>query len=249
MQRMVVYIEDRVEQFLLPDQEEEIFPGVPWGHMDAFFTPAFWAARAWIHEVHGEDWTFTHYKTGTTFKEEVAACLLGGHGITAEMALAAFKHLQGKRLLDGTPSVEEVAEALREPLQDEGRTIHYRFPNRRARFIAEALVRLDRADTVPSGGRALRDWLMEFPGIGPKTASWIVRNWFDADDVAIIDIHVQRACTLAKVFPKELTPARHYFRLEQRFLEFASAIHTKASTLDNLVWNYMRSIGHLAVAS
>ncbi|MDZ3993341.1 hypothetical protein PspTeo4_24872 [Pseudomonas sp. Teo4] len=42
-------------------------------------------------------------------------------------------------------------------------------------------------------GRALRDWLLELPGIGYKTASWVARNWLDADDVAILDIHILRA--------------------------------------------------------
>lgn len=249
MQSMVVYVDDRAEQFCLPCPDEELFPGVRWGEMEVFFTPAFWASRAWIHEVYGEEWTFTHYKIGSTFQEEVVACLLGGHGITAEMAISAFQHLKGKGLLEGRASREDLASALREPMVSGQRSIHYRFPNRRADFIAAALQILEQKGTMPSGGRDLRAFLMGFPGIGPKTASWIVRNWFDADDVAIIDIHVQRACVLAKLFPEELTPARHYFRMEERFLEFATAIRTRASTLDNLVWNYMRNIGHLAAAS
>lgn len=249
MQRMVVYVEEHAKELLLPDQNEEILPGVRWGNMDVFFTPAFWAARAWIHEVYGEEWSFTHYKIGSTFQEEVVACLLGGHGITAEMALAAFDQLKAEGLLCGMPTKDEIATALRKPLQIGQKTIHYRFPNRRAEFIASALEKLHCVKVLPQGGRAMRDFLMAFDGIGPKTASWIVRNWLDADDVAIIDIHVQRACVLAKVFSGELTPARHYFRMEERFLEFAAAIRTRASTLDNLVWNYMRDIGHLATAS
>lgn len=247
MQRVVAFIDDRTEEFHLPDSTEEIYPGVPWGAFDAFFTPAFWAARAWLHEVHGERWTFTHYRTGATFQEEVVACLLGGHGITAEMAMAAFNHLRERRLLEGTPTETELAKALGDSMPMGNRTMRYRFPNRRAVFIAEAMRRLQGLENLPTG-RALRTVLMGFPGIGPKTASWIVRNWCDADDVAIIDIHVQRACVAAKVFPKNLTPSRDYFKMEERFLDFSKAIHTRASTLDNLVWNYMRSIGHLATA-
>ena len=44
---------------------------------------------------------------------------------------------------------------------------------------------------------ALRDWLLAIPGIGPKTASWIVRNRTGSSAVAIIDVHILRAGTSA----------------------------------------------------
>jgi endonuclease III len=42
---------------------------------------------------------------------------------------------------------------------------------------------------------------MSLPGIGPKTASWIARNWLDADDVAILDIHIMRVGQVIGLFP------------------------------------------------
>lgn len=248
MQEVLATIHGRDECCLLPDEQEEIFPGVRWGKASAFFTPAFWAAQSWFHDRQGGEWAFTNYKMGDTFQEEVVACLLGGHGITAEMSLAAFKHLKASGMISGMPSEQEVAALLKEPLQVEGRLVRYRFPNRRAHFIAEALKRLNRPGTLPQGGRALRDYLTGFPGIGPKTASWIVRNWCGADDVAIIDIHIHRACVAAKLLPDNLDPGKHYFQMEERFLQFADAIHARASSLDNLVWSFMRSIGFLASA-
>lgn len=248
MQEVLAIIHGKDESCFLPDEQDEIFPGVPWGNASAFFTPAFWAAQAWFHDRQGGQWAFTNYKMGETFQEEVVACLLGGHGITAEMSLAAFNHLKLKGAILGTPSEQEVSALLREPLHVKGRVIRYRFPNRRAHFIAEALKRLNGPGTFPMGGRELRDFLIEFPGIGPKTASWIVRNWYGSDDVAIIDIHIHRACLAAKLIPENLTPEKHYFQMEERFLQFANAIHSRASSLDNLVWSFMRSIGYLASA-
>jgi endonuclease III len=46
----------------------------------------------------------------------------------------------------------------------------------------------------------MRQLLLSIEGIGPKTASWIVRNVMGSDDVAIIDIHILRACTGMGVF-------------------------------------------------
>ena len=92
-----------------------------------------------------------------------------------------------------------------------------------------------------SSGRALRDWLLELPGIGYKTASWIARNWLDADDVAILDIHILRAGALAGFFSSGLTVERHYLQLEAEFLALSKAIDVRPSRLDALMWYQMMS--------
>ena len=87
----------------------------------------------------------------------------------------------------------------------------------------------------------VRDWLLALPGIGYKTASWIARNWLDADDVAILDIHVLRAGALAGFFERELTVERDYLQLEDQFLKFSRAIGVRASELDAVIWLEMMS--------
>nr|WP_206606033.1 hypothetical protein [Steroidobacter cummioxidans] len=82
---------------------------------------------------------------------------------------------------------------------------------------------------------------MELPGIGPKTASWIARNWMDADDVAILDIHIMRVGQIIGLFPSNLTVDRHYFDLEALFLQFSRALDVRASELDAVVWHEMAS--------
>jgi thermostable 8-oxoguanine DNA glycosylase len=89
---------------------------------------------------------------------------------------------------------------------------------------------------------------MQLPGVGPKTASWIVRNYRGSDEIAIVDIHIARACRAAGLTSARLTPSTDYFAIEDRFLQFASALGVPASYLDHLMWNVMRKIGGLLAA-
>ena len=86
----------------------------------------------------------------------------------------------------------------------------------------------------------LRRKLLELEGVGPKTASWIVRNLLGTDEVAILDIHVLRACQAMQLFPDAVSLPRDYVPLEKRFLAFASAIAVRASILDMVMWVEMR---------
>lgn len=233
---------DEIRSLVLPPAEAEVLPGVHWGRFDTLFTAAFWAGRLWLHQ---ETNTSASFRLGDTLAEEVVACLLGGHGLPASVGLAAYRRLREAGLCVGQPAAERLEAELLRPLQIQGRSVHYRFPRQRARFIALALQAIATMPT-PATDMALRAFLMTLPGIGPKTASWITRNWLGSDRVAIIDIHIQRAGILAGVFPRSWNPARHYLQLEQRFLEFARAIGAPASLLDNIIWQEMRHLTRFA---
>jgi N-glycosylase/DNA lyase len=226
-------------EFLLPPPSDEVLPGVAWGAFDALLTPAFWASQAWLHAPTGR---FARYRLGATLRHEVAACLLGGYGISAELGLAAFERLRGAGLLDGTPSALDVERALESPMSVGARSVRYRFPRQKAEYLAGALARLDQVVSSNTRGRELRDALATLRGVGLKTASWVTRNWCDADDVAILDVHVCRACESAGVFAPGSRPDRAYLSMEDRFLRFARAIDVRASVLDNLIWQTMRRI-------
>ena len=90
-------------------------------------------------------------------------------------------------------------------------------------------------------GKQLREWLIQLPGIGPKTASWVARNWMDADDVAILDIHIMRVGQAINLFPRNFTVERHYTELEALFLAFSRALDVRPSELDAVVWYEMAS--------
>lgn len=242
-QRMLALVEGEPHVLVLPPPEAEVLPRVRWGAFDEFFTPAFWAGRVWLYRTAVPE---PLHRLGTTFAEEVAACLLGGHGIPAEVGLAAFVRLRDAGLLGRRPTVDELEGALQEPLLVGQRAVRYRFARQKAGFLARCLATLDTADWSGLDDRALRGFLAGLPGIGPKTASWITRNWRGSDAVAILDIHICRACVRAGVFVAGSDPARDYFGLEARFLEFAEALGTPPSVLDDVMWRVGRRIGHIA---
>lgn len=217
----------------LPAQDTEILPGVRWGRVEAFPTPAYWAYQVIARRIASQT---IHYKLGATLREEVGACLLGGHGIPASIGLAAFEHLKMKGAFTGDPPDErDLRQWLSEPIVLGERQVRYRFASQKARYLAAALRKLTN-ESAPSTGRSFRDWITSVPGIGYKTASWIARNWLDADDVAILDIHIFRAGVLTGFLDPELTVERHYLQLEEQFLDFSRAMGLKASELDSVIW-------------
>lgn len=236
MQRACVMLENVQVSIELPDHDTEVLPGVYWGHVEAFPTPAYWAYQVIARRIASQT---IRYKLGTTLREEVGACLLGGHGIPANIGLAAFQHLKKKGAFSGPPPDEaHLQQWLSEPIAIDDRLVHYRFASQKARYLAAALRKVD-SESAPSVGRALRDWMTDVPGIGYKTASWIARNWLDANDVAILDIHILRAGVVAGFLDSELTVERHYLKLEEQFLNFSRAMGVKPSELDAVIWSEM----------
>lgn len=238
MQTMYARLNGKPQRLELPAPDDEILRGIRWGRFDELFTPAFWRGQAWQHDVLG---TYHRYRLGRTLQEETAACLLGGYGMKAELGLAAYRRLRDARLLEGTPPAAVIEAELAQPFLVHGVPRKYRFPRQKARYLAGCLHVLAGFEE-PSNDVTLRDRLHELPGIGPKTASWIVRNYRGSDAVAIIDVHIMRAGQTIGLFAEIETPARHYSILEQKFLTFARAIETRASVLDNLMWDYMRTL-------
>ncbi|MDC6379885.1 8-oxoguanine DNA glycosylase [Pseudomonas graminis] len=239
MQKGIVFVDSKAYSRDFPDATSEVLPGVSWGLIEAFPTPAYWAYQVWANEQEAAPLNF---KLGTTLAEEVGACLLGGHGIPANVGLAAFGHLKNLGAFDAhVPSEEQLQEWLSIPLKIGCRSVRYRFAKQKARYLHSALAAVALGGFPLHSGLALRNWLLKLPGIGYKTASWIARNWLDADDIAILDIHILRAGALAGFFSSGLTVERHYLRLEAEFLALSKAINVRPSKLDALIWYQMMS--------
>lgn len=226
--------------FLIPDPDCIVYDAITWGRHEAFFTPAYWASQTVLADFRRAD-----HRLGQTLHEEVAACLLGGHGIPAEIGLAAFIHLRSLGLLEEErlPSERELREALAQPIRRGGRMVHYRFAPQKARYLAPVLRALSSATPPSDDDIAFREWFLNFKGIGPKTASWIVRNWLGSDNVAILDIHLHRAGLIAGFFSPKQTIQRHYFEMERQFLRFAGALNVSPSHLDAVIWFQMKEAG------
>jgi N-glycosylase/DNA lyase len=221
----------------LPSEDEEVIPDVKWGAVCAFPSPAYWKYQVLARRIQG---TQIHYQLGRTLAEEIGACLLGGHGIPAAIGIATFEHLKQRGAFDSrSPDDARLFEWLSEPIQYGNKTIRYRFAKQKSKYLAAALSKLD-SESIPNDtGKALRSWLLEVPGIGYKTASWITRNWLGADDVAILDIHLLRAGRLGGFFAPKLTVERHYLELEEQFIAFSNGLGVRASELDAVIWYEM----------
>src|ERR1044071_2579779 len=97
MQQVLDLREHGLRTTTLPPVRAQLMPGIRWGRFDEFFTPAFWAARAWLFEP---DRSFEPARLGASLHEELAACLLGGYGIPAEVGLAAYDRIARSGVLE-----------------------------------------------------------------------------------------------------------------------------------------------------
>ncbi len=238
MQSAVVLTHPAMVQVLLPPPHHEVMDGVLWGALEAFPTPAYWNYQVVARRLVGAPAT---YKLGRSLTEEVGACLLGGYGIPAAVGLAAYEMLRSNGAFSGEAHTQERLESwLREPLTVHGRVVNYRFASQKAKYLAAVLPALSNTPGFTQG-LELRNWLLQLSGIGPKTASWIARNWLDADDVAILDIHIMRVGQVIGLFPRNFTVERHYLELENLFLSFSKALGVRASELDAVIWHELAS--------
>jgi N-glycosylase/DNA lyase len=208
-----------------------------WGQAHQLGTCAYWSDQARFYEQPRT------LAIGDTLREEIAACILGGYGIPAEMGLAAFHLLRKKGLLadEARPTQRELEVLLHEELalpSNHGR--RYRFARQRAERLALAMsIETRSAGTLSA--LELRTWLMAIPGVGPKTASWIVRNHLGSREVAIIDVHVRRAGLRAGFFDPAWRLPRQYSLFEGTFLAVSRLAGSSPVVLDMCIWDRLRS--------
>ena len=206
---------------------------VHWGQTWEHGTAAYWL-EATRRSARTQE-PLRHQLTDSLY-DEVALCMLGGFGMPYELGLAAFEALSAQLLQhESTPSESAIEAILLQPLPVGESLRRYRFPRQRASRLAAALRYLHESK-APDDPLDIRDWLTEAPGIGPKTASWIVRNrWPDAP-VAILDVHVLRAGIRATVFPEGARITSAYRQLEALFVAWADVEKVRPSDLDATIW-------------
>src|SRR4051812_7992011 len=105
MQQVLDLRHHELRTLTLPPARTHVMPGIRWGRFDEFFTPAFWAARAWQFEP---DRSFEPARLGNSLREELAACLLGGFGIPAEVGLAAYERIARSGVLEADVTAFEI---------------------------------------------------------------------------------------------------------------------------------------------
>lgn len=190
---------------------------------------------------------------GRSFGDELVFCLLGGHGVSFELALSATERLRSINLFGPTWSeydleqciFEELSMAQFLPLRADGSRRKYRYPRKKA----EALVRA--REWARSNGplkdalvsiehpKTRRRFLCSCPGVGLKTASWFLRNVGLGDGLAIIDVHIARALEGHGRTPCLQLP-RDYGFAEDAFLKWCEDLGASVAAFDLFVWEWQR---------
>jgi thermostable 8-oxoguanine DNA glycosylase len=210
-----------------------------WGDARVFGTASYWISQYLI--IYGQS-IISNQNIGSNLFEETIACLLGGHGIPAELGLAAFNVLKSEGLTTlGTPiSSFLIEQILSRPILIGKKYLRYRFAKQRSMRIMGVFKYFRENPNPPNEPYALRDWLLKINGIGMKTASWIVRNHTSFTDIAIIDIHIHNAGIAAGFFSRNWRVPKDYTLMEKAFIGFAKSGCIPASGLDALIWSQMR---------
>ena len=161
---------------------------------------------------------FRNFDKNNLFSE-LCFCLMTAN-FNAKRAIAIQNEI-GKGFLN--LSEEELARSLQE--------LGHRFPNARARYIAEARKHADLLD-----GKS-REWLVEnVKGLGYKEASHFLRN-IGHGNCAIIDFHIVDLLVREKLMekPKTLTKKK-YLEVETLLGEIASKLNLDLAELDLYLW-------------
>lgn len=232
----------------IPYENEFIDKDIQWGKNEELFTPSFWYTQTIMNEITNNE--ILNYQIGTgSLIEETIACLIGGYGIPSEIGNAKFRQIQvhlNELLI--LPNLEKIESIMSKPLiNNKKQEIKYRFIKQKSRYIFDALLKLKKIEETNFSDLELRNELLKINGIGPKTASWIVRNYRKSDCVAIIDIHIHRAGLLAGFFNIKDNLQKDYFKMEKKFLNFCNNINLSAAKVDAVIWRTMKTLNSIVL--
>lgn len=186
--------------------------------------------------------------------EILVSCVLGS-ATTYEDARSAMLRLRGGALLDfwATPSDENrLVEDTRVRLRGQSVADRaYRFPETRARWLADAAGSIYGQNgslsafllTTDDPFAARRHLASSIRGLGPKQASLFLRNVGFSDDLAVIDRHVLRYMTWVGLAVSDAPPSSmsRYERLEELLRHQASHLELPLGVFDIAVWVVMRT--------
>ncbi|MEK6917210.1 MAG: N-glycosylase/DNA lyase [Nanoarchaeota archaeon] len=162
--------------------------------------------------------------------EELCFCLMTAN-TSAEMGL---KGVDGIRPMLFSGNLKDMQQALVKA--------GYRYPNKRAEYIAEAREKFSNIRELVDSyddKKKLRDYLAEnVKGLGYKEASHFLRN-IGIFGLAILDKHILRTMheqgVLEKV-PKSLNK-KNYLETEEKFVSFSKELGIGVDELDLLLWS------------
>jgi thermostable 8-oxoguanine DNA glycosylase len=190
-------------------------------------------------------------------RRELLFCLLGGHGITFEMSCSALLAVEELDIFDASHDPDGLQDQLvallterrYHPLRVDGTMRRYRFPRRKAELIRQARTWVLAAGSLTEHFSARscehdrRTWLVGCPGVGPKSASWVLRNTGWASQLAILDVHILRAMTDAGVIAEVRLPV-DYEAVERCFLDWCERLGAAPGVFDLFLWEWQRGTLH-----
>lgn len=194
------------------------------------------------------------YPASLELEAELLFCLLGGFGVTYEHGRSATRIISDLNPFSEDRCDDELFDAVAltlmqprfEPPRRDGSLRRYRFPRHKASMIVRARRWLrdnstlrERLHTMESC-KERRDLLSDCPGVGLKTASWILRNLGLGAELAIIDIHVLRALSDSGRVSKTVRLPRDYELAEDAFLEWCDELGAPPAAFDLFVWDWQR---------
>lgn len=211
--------------------------------------------QAWVAcaDLFTEAVTRSVTPTEASFQRELLFCLLGGFGVSFEMAASASAVIDCLEPYAAHWSSDNLSDRIEQELrlpQFEPRTAagglrRYRFPARKAQTVARSV------DWIRSTGPVVerlvliedehrrRTLLEECPGVGPKTGSWILRNLGLASSLAILDVHVVRALESCGRVADPSLP-RDYLAVEEAFLTWCRELDALPAAFDLFLWEWQR---------
>jgi thermostable 8-oxoguanine DNA glycosylase len=186
---------------------------------------------------------------------------LGGFGISYELNLSGLQILKNQSLLsrdyykykDKLGAIEEkIREQFSEkqfaPANSNGELRKYRYIESKPKIVSNAGYWLWKSCEWELYDKLLnleavesRLWLCTCPGIGMKSASWLLRNTGFNDDCAVFDVHILRFLNyLGFYVPKQLTE-RMYLNLEEALRKVCNKVGVTLGKMDYLLWLLSRN--------
>ena len=187
-------------------------------------------------------------------EDELLFCLLGGYGITEEHGRSAWETVRKLEPFSEAWRDDELLRTLMatleypqfEPVRADGSPRRYRFPKQKAAIIVKARgwIRgrkpLDESLLYWDDPHDRRRILLGCPGLGLKSASWLLRNLGMGDGLAILDVHLVRALQDTKRIAYDVRLPRDYYTVEKAFLKWCHELDAPSDAFDLFIWEWQR---------
>ncbi|XID91613.1 hypothetical protein ACF3MZ_24380 [Paenibacillaceae bacterium WGS1546] len=193
--------------------------------------------------------------------DEFFFVILGGFGISYELNLSGLQVLKQQGLLDDEHYKEKrslniIEEKIKEqfskkqfaPVTSSGELRKYRYLETKPKIISNAGYwlwegcRWELHDKLQSMTTTQsRMWLCCCPGIGMKSASWLLRNAGFSEDCAVFDVHIIRFLDFLGFPIPESLSEKVYLGLEDALRKVCSSIGVSLGKMDYLLWMLARN--------